>query len=233
MATIITIGTQGDQWFPIDSKSTGVSRKHAILTIPDNQDDPWVLEDNHSKNGTFIRDENGQMIRISRTEITPMTFIQLGPADIQGCSFYATRCLASNQQTPDRYKKEFALIRKELSQFKTFEQKEKKMKDWRRKVNRWSWSFVFIISVIIDWYLRNHPSLWSNTTILRALRYIVRYIPIIIVAILTWRINGRGKLAEAQQRMAAARRCPNPKCNRDLGDTEIKLGQCSSCKATI
>lgn len=122
----IAIGTQGDQWFPINQ--SGVSHKHAFMTIPDNHDDPWILEDNHSTNGTFIRNENGQMLRISRVEISPMAFIQLGPNDVRGCSFYVSKCLTSRQQNPKKHKKEFEYIRQELKGFKSLRQKEKKIK---------------------------------------------------------------------------------------------------------
>ena len=216
----IAIGTQGDQWFPINQ--TGVSRKHAFLTIPDNQNDPWILEDNHSTNGTFIRDENGQMIRISLVEIPPMTFIQLGPNDVRGCSFYVTKCLASRQQNPQKHQKEFDYIRQELNWYESLCKKEKKIKKWRRLVNRYSWTIVVGVMVILDTWIEKSISFrW------------VRYIPVIAMAIVSWICNKKSKLDLAKKRMDATRRCPNPECIHNLSDQEIINGQCNKCGAQI
>jgi len=51
METII-LGRKGDQPFAITAD--GVSSQHAKITI---DGDKWTLEDLHSTNGTFIRDE--------------------------------------------------------------------------------------------------------------------------------------------------------------------------------
>ena len=65
------LGTEGNQ--PFEIKQTGVSHQHARVTIGDNG--VWTLEDLNSTNGTFVRDENGDMRRVGTLVITPMTFI--------------------------------------------------------------------------------------------------------------------------------------------------------------
>ena len=54
------LGTEGNQ--PFEIKQTGVSHQHARVTIDDNG--VWTLEDLNSTNGTFVRDENGDMRRV-------------------------------------------------------------------------------------------------------------------------------------------------------------------------
>ena len=84
MKTII-LGREGTQPFKI--KNEDVSRQHAQITIDDHGE--WVLEDLNSSNGTFIRNEKGDLVRVGRVNITPMTFICLGPDNSKGCFFYA------------------------------------------------------------------------------------------------------------------------------------------------
>ena len=220
----ITLGRSGNQWF--DITQDGVSQHHAKLTIPTDPNEPWILEDNHSTNGTFIRDENGRMVRISRVEISPMTFIQLGPSDITGCSFYATKCEVNRQERPDKYRKEFEFIRQELRQYQTVCQKEKKIKKWRRLTNRYSWWIVIPILVVCDEVLAKHPDFMSKTELLRFFRIVLRYIPAILIAAWAWYINKKSKLSLAKQRWDATRRCPNPKCIHELSPEEVIAGLC-------
>ena len=84
MKTIV-LGREGTQPFKI--KNEDVSRQHAQITIDDHGE--WVLEDLNSSNGTFIRNEKGDLVRVGRVNITPMTFICLGPDNSKGCFFYA------------------------------------------------------------------------------------------------------------------------------------------------
>lgn len=239
MPTIITIGRSGDQWF--DITKAGVSEYHAKLTIPDYLNAPWILEDNHSTNGTFIRDDKGQMVRISRVEISPLTFIQLGPSDVRGCSFYATKCLVENQNKPKKHQKEFEYIRKELSQFEKVRQKEKKFITWRRWANRYSWIVGIGFMWLWEMFIINNPDSWiikwlngwQNNAFRLFLRLIVKTLPMFFIATIAWWVNGRGKLDLAKLRMDAIRRCPNPECLHFLKDQEIHNGQCDKCKAHI
>ena len=52
--------------------------------------DQWTLEDLDSSNGTYVRrEEDGELMRVSKVKIKPITFICLGPDNSKGCSFYA------------------------------------------------------------------------------------------------------------------------------------------------
>ncbi len=222
----ITLGRLGNQWF--DITQDGVSQYHAKLTIPTDPNEPWILEDNHSTNGTCIRDDNGQMVRISRVEISPMTFIQLGPNDVTGCSFYATKCEPARQQRPNKHHREFEYIRQELSRFESLCQKEKKIKKWRRWTNRYSWTIYFLLLWLSEQFWANSPRAY-----LKSMSWVIRFIIPIVMAIITWLINWKSKLSLAKQRMDAIRKCPNPKCLHNLSDQEITNGQCNKCGAQI
>ena len=81
------------QPFTYKTQQTGVSRKHATITIDDNG--YWWIEDQWSTNGTYIREDDGGFRKIGdkdypgKYNITPMTFVRLGMEDATGCCFYA------------------------------------------------------------------------------------------------------------------------------------------------
>ena len=114
----IILGTEGNQPFKIIQQ--GVSRQHARITI--GGDGVWTLEDLNSTNGTFIRNEIGEMRRVGTLEITPMTFICLGPSNANGCSFYATHLV-----NPDDFITEFQYLNQLEDKFDAQEEHADKM----------------------------------------------------------------------------------------------------------
>ena len=81
------------QPFATKTTQSGVSRKHAVISIDENG--CWWLEDRWSTNGTYIREDDGGFRKIGdndypgKCNITPMTFVRLGMEDATGCCFYA------------------------------------------------------------------------------------------------------------------------------------------------
>ena len=96
------LGRGGTQPFPIPDNRTRVSREHALLTISD--DGRWILEDLGSSNGTYIIDDNGEMIKIKKVAINEFTRIILGDQTKMGFTFLAHHVLAED---PSDYRCEF------------------------------------------------------------------------------------------------------------------------------
>ena len=97
----IILGTEGNQPFKITQP--GVSRQHARITIGNKK--KKKIKKLNSTNGTFIRNEEGEMRRVGTLVINSMTFICLGPNNANGCSFYATHLI-----NPDDFIKEFQYL---------------------------------------------------------------------------------------------------------------------------
>ena len=96
------IGKEGDQKFKISEKRNKVSRKHCKITIDDNGQ--WYVDDLDSTNGTYIIDENGEMVQVSHYPITEFTRIILADQTPFGYSFIAHHVL---EEDPLNYRKEF------------------------------------------------------------------------------------------------------------------------------
>ena len=113
------------QPFTYRMQQTGVSSKHATITIDDNGD--WWLEDSWSTNGTYIREEDGNFRKIGDGEhpgkyrITPMTFVKLGIDDPTGCCFYARQA-----ENFGNYDEEFNFLENKLQELSENEAKSKK-----------------------------------------------------------------------------------------------------------
>lgn len=206
METIL-LGTEGNQPFPITQ--SGVSRRHAQITIDDNGQ--WTLKDLNSKNGTFIRNENGDLKGISSITITPMTFICLGPNNVNGCSFYAchTKFVAN-------YIKEFDYLKEKEEQF------EEGIKEIEKKVKMEKWILVLFNIVIL--LLTLLPFVPSNVA--WTLRLGVPILSTGFGAI----YDGAGKKKKLESKYKKFFICPNPKCSHTLRSAEIKVMQCNKCK---
>ena len=81
----VIIGKVGTQKFAINGER--VSRQHAKITVTDSG--LWILEDLNSTNGTYIIDENDELIQIKRVSITEFTRIILADQTSMGFMFYA------------------------------------------------------------------------------------------------------------------------------------------------
>lgn len=96
------LGRGGTQPFPIADSKTRVSREHALLTVSD--DGRWILEDLDSANGTYIVDENGELIKIKKVAIQEFTRIVLGDQTKMGFTFLAHHVI---EDDPSDYRREF------------------------------------------------------------------------------------------------------------------------------
>ena len=227
MATVITLGREGDQWFKISN--SGVGREHARITIPDNPSEQWIIEDLKSKNGTFVRDEeSGKMQRVSKMKINEMSYVRLGLPDVTGCSFYACHVLKQNAQNALRYKAEFTYIRQEMEQFLKLEEKLKKRRNIKDKFNRYSWLIFLVLLFVIDEFLEIKET--NSMSFVRFVRYTMLGGGMFVFDYI---LNKRDSYEQAKARINAISLCPNPSCNKKLPQSDIAVGKCSKCGCTI
>ena len=96
------IGKEGEQKFKISEKRNKVSRKHCKITIDDNGQ--WDVDDLDSTNGTYIINEEGEIVQVRHYPITEFTRIILADQTPFGFSFIAHHVL---EEDPFNYRKEF------------------------------------------------------------------------------------------------------------------------------
>lgn len=85
----VIIGKEGTQKFPINNSR--VSRQHAKITVSDSGQ--WTLEDLNSTNGTYIIDDNDELVQIKKVNITEFTRVVLADQTSMGFSFLPTMLL--------------------------------------------------------------------------------------------------------------------------------------------
>ena len=202
----ILLGTEGNQPFKITQQ--GVSRQHARITI--NDDGVWTLEDLNSTNGTFIRNEEGEMRRVGTLVINPMTFICLGPNNTNGCSFYATHLI-----NPDDFIKEFQYLNQLEDKFDAQEEHA----DKRARTVRMLIAIVSFIALVGSFVVSHGP---LQVGLLRV------GTAVSLLSTIFFSPNEKKKMLQAEREKFHA--CPNPKCSHIMKSRDIRMMQCSKCK---
>mgnify|MGYP002771538249 FL=1 len=202
----ILLGTEGNQPFKITQQ--GVSRQHARITIGD--DGVWTLEDLNSTNGTFIRNEEGEMRRVGALVINPMTFICLGPNNANGCSFYATHLI-----NPDDFIKEFQYLNQLEDNFDAQEEHA----DKTARTIRMLIAIVSFIALVGSFVVSHGP---LQVGLLR--------VGTAVSLLSTIFFNPNEKKKKLQEEREKFHTCPNPKCSHIMKSREIRMMQCTKCK---
>ena len=203
------LGRETEQPFLIPETATAVSRQHARITIDD--DNNWMLEDLGSPNGTYIRDNVGKFVRVSRIAITPDTFIVLGGENIKGCSFYARHVL-----NPNSYVDDFYYISEKKLEFDN----RLKAQEKRSKYIKWFTTGLSAFALIGSMFL-THP---KSTIFFLRLSSLVT----VITGIAYDPINSRKRIKDQE---ALFMQCPNPTCHNILSANDVKNMHCPRCKA--
>lgn len=206
----VILGTEGNQPFKI--KGEAVSRKHAQITT--NQYNEWFLEDLDSLNGTFVRQEsNGELTRVGKIQITPMTFICLGPDNAKGCSFYARQVL---KEYTGNYKEEYDYLNDIEDRY------DQKFEDLERTIlNEKKLIFAINILVVIVSLI---PQIDSEIRM-----NMLRIVPTISAGFAAFYDAG-GKKKRLNEERNKFHDCPNPTCSNKLRTSEIRNMRCSKCK---
>lgn len=210
MQEVIRLGRDGDQ--PFEIKATGVSSQHAKIEIDDYGN--WWLEDCNSTNGTYVRNENGDLVRWGRDRITPHSFICLGPDNAKGCSFYAHQV-----KDYENYLEDFQFMQDKEDEFdRKKEELDAKMKKMRIAGPILALVVVFGVTGIpfINEMLGEHAMT-------------IRIAMSSLSGILTTLYDGSGRKNQLKDEREKWHHCPNPSCSHMLKSSEIGKMQCSKC----
>lgn len=207
--TKIKLGREGQQPFKIAKTMETVSAVHAVLEV-DEETGEWWLEDLESKNGTYIRNEQGLFVPIRRERISPDTFICLGSNTALGCTFFAHQVVEYGN-----FYEDFLYIRRKNEEFdaklEALEKRTKTIKICARMV--FPIAVYFLLSLI-----------WPKQAM--EFRFIFSMASSAIVEL--WDPSRRRRdLIEERNRW---RRCPNPECSHLLSDADVNDLQCSRCR---
>ncbi len=201
------IGREGNQPFTISQE--GVSREHAKLTIDDNG--KWTLEDLNSGNGTFIRNEEGDLEQIGKKTISERTYICLGPDNINGCKFYARQLIA-----PKDYQREFDLL-EEIDN--DIEERLDKADD-KSKLIRKAIAIISMVGFFGSFIVEDNG---IRTMLLRASTAATG------ASSMFYDPNKQKKQLKALREKLFG--CPNPACSHNLSSKEVRNRKCAKCGA--
>lgn len=201
----IVIGRSGQQPFAITA--SGVSAIHASLTISDSGE--WILRDEDSSNGTYVRNESGNFERIEVKRINRETLIRLGDETINGVTFSASQL---TKEDPDDFADQFFALKRTFERFEA----EKK----RHAHNMRLRSFIPILISIICCAVSIPFD--SGLTI-----RMIMMVPPMVTPMLTL-VNSK-KQEQLIEEYTGKLVCP--KCGKPLSKHEITKGICGSCKA--
>ena len=203
------LGRECEDPFLIPKGATAVSRQHARVTIDDN--DNWMLEDLGSPNGTFIRSDDGSLVRVNRVTITPDTFIVLGDETVKGCSFYARHV-----KNPNSYTDDFYFIRDIKQDF------DQRLDRQERKARFIKWTTTILSALaLVGSLLFSDP---KGTIMFLRLSSLVT----VITGLAYDPIGARKRIKEKEQLFM---QCPNPACHNILSANDVKNMHCPRCKA--
>ena len=221
----IILGKEGQQ--PFNIFQTGVSRQHAKVTI--DEQNQWFIEDLGSANGTFVRRESdGTLVRVGKLQITPLSYICLGPDNAHGCRFYARQVLPDNA---GRFNDEFVYMNEKMD---IYEEKIKKV-ERTHKFFKYVIFFVNILVIIVSIagpkiILKTDdngipvPLIDSETNF-----WLLRICCFTSIAIYTF-FDPQKLYKRIEQQRRKYSQCPNPDCGHVLSSFDVREYQCPRCK---
>lgn len=208
----ITLGTHGNQPFVIAQQ--GVSRNHATITIDDNN--RWTLTDLNSSNGTFVRDDDGHLRRVSQVEIDEMTFISLGPYNAMGCGFYARQVLGQDNFLPEM---QFIHGIDEEADRK-LEKAEKTIR-YMRFINPAVTLLLVILTLEPVGIFNPHDG------------FMVFRVGMLVSSFALALYDGQGIKRRIVKWRDRFHQCPNPQCSHYLSITDVRQMMCSRCRGIV
>lgn len=210
----VIVGREGTQKFAINGER--VSRRHAKITVGD--DGQWILEDLNSTNGTYIIDENDELVQIKRMNITEFTRIVLADQTSMGFMFYAHHILEEN---PKNYQQEFRYV----LQIHDVAIKEKTMIDaklHKKSMVKFLPGFISaMIGLILTFLLPLHQKVYGVA--------VTAVFTTILQAFINVYVSKDTKLKTFNSKYSGKLTCPC--CSKPLSEVEFKNQMCSRCKA--
>lgn len=208
METIYIVGRCGNQPFKITAD--GVSAEHAKITI---RDGLWFIEDLNSKNGVFIRNAEGEFVRVYKKQIDKDTVIRLGQGGHHSCTFMANRLCAEEND----FSYEFMMLKKIRKELAAEEARQEQI----NHRNGWIAKCSGLVVVFVCMFLGKYIDIDSN------LKYLLIAFAPILTGLFFRKDSVKLKTIKARKKNLIV--CP--KCGKPLSGYEVDNMQCSSCKA--
>lgn len=210
----VIIGKEGTQRFAINGER--VSRQHARITVTDSGD--WILEDLNSTNGTYIINEDDELVQIKRMNITEFTRIVLADQTSMGFTFYAHHILEDN---PKNYQQEFRQIL-QIHEKAVMEKANIDAKLQKKNMMKFLPGFVSaLIGLVLTLLLPLHQKVYGVA--------VTAVFTTILQALINVYIGKDSKLRTFNSKYAGKLNCPC--CSKPLSEIEFKNQMCSRCKA--
>lgn len=207
------IGLKHPESIQIPAKHNAVSGHHAKITVHDNGE--WILEDIGSTNGTYVVQPDGSLRQVSRLRISPATTVQLGPPTVNGYRFTAS--FVTKDLDPA-----WKALQADLYFIKTQEEKFKSKARTFGWVQKTSSIIALALTFIIDFFVH-----MDGQTLMFLRMGLMAVAPAIVGVAMDISMKGREELLRKRKGLV----CPNPACQRPLGEREIEYGACPFCKS--
>lgn len=210
----VIIGKEGTQKFTINSPR--VSRRHARITITD--DDEWILEDLGSTNGTYVVDDNGELVQVKRAVISEFTRIVLADQTSMGFTFYAHHII---EDDPKNYQKEFRHVLK-VHDEAVREKAQIDVKLQRKGMMRFLPGFISAtVGLVLTLLLPLNQKVYGVA--------VTALFTTILQAVINVYVGRDSRLKTFSSKYSARLTCPC--CSKPLTEMEFKNQMCSRCKA--
>lgn len=213
--------TFGNNVYIVPEDCSTVSSPHAKLTIHNNG--VWQLEDLNSKNGTYVRNTEGEYERVFNVQITPDTIIRFGVAGHMSHSCWACHIKSWYEGNKDNYFYEFDRIQQMAAKYNEAVSRQEAINERHNWIATFSSMGGMVIFMIISAFSKK-DGISSNDMILRMM--IMSALPPLVKACFSK--DGK-KLKALRLKRAALLTCP--KCFMPLTDIEIENRKCNKCKA--
>lgn len=214
---VFDIGRKGNQNFSLENKEK-VNDLHARVTVDDNGD--WTIEDLSSVNGTFVVNEQGELVEVKRKRIDEYTRIVLADTSLSGASFYAHHLI---EKDGEDYQREFQYIIRAYNSLSA--EKDEAVENMKQRrmllslVPVLTSSFLGVLTRVV---FRNNPN------VIYIIIGMMSAVTASLNVLITWYNNRDKSLDIYKQRMQYVMMCPH--CGRQLTDFDIKNQQCPICK---
>lgn len=225
---VLTIGRSADNQIELPNPTIG--RHHATLTVF--SPDSFLLEDNKSKNGTFLQ-RDGQTTQIRRVYVGRDDMVLFADnsflvEDILPPSMQIASGKDSEKKSdPDDFTTEFAALRNLPDAYKA---NRKTIRDREKKIRLWSILIAAIIGIA--------AAIWGQNPEFRWLAIISSAgIGILVPTLASTLLGTEDNLERLEAEFREQYRCPNrPTCKYRFGHTPWEdladLKKCPRCKVT-
>lgn len=213
--------TYGDNVYIVPEDCNTVSSPHAKLTIHSNG--VWQLQDLNSKNGTYVRNAEGEFERVFTVQVTPDTIIRFGVAGHMSHTCWASHIKSWYEGNRDSYFYEFDRIQQLARSYNEAVAKQESVTEKHNWIATFAGAGGMVIFMIFM-VANGSQSVSSNSMMLRMM--IMSALPPLVKACFS---GDAKKLKALRQKRMALLTCP--KCGMPLTDIEIDNRKCNKCKA--